>query len=160
MLWSCVSLILKQKLYFVCERKVHTRGWRRVAGKWIKQEKQNQRKKESKVALSDCVHKAVVIVCCSSVGAPREASLARVMARRPHTLTGPPEYKGEATLSQGEGNIDARDHFFLRVFVMPGHHTGPQSWFGAASEPTFHPVSYPTWAGRNGRNGSAAILTA
>lgn len=73
--------------------------------------KPKEKKKDSKVALSDCVHKAVVIVCRSGVGALREASLARVMARRPHTLTGTPEYKREATLSHGEGNIDERPFF-------------------------------------------------
>ncbi|MPC41225.1 hypothetical protein E2C01_034812 [Portunus trituberculatus] len=70
-------------------------------------------KKNGKVALSDCLHKAVVIVCRSSVGAPREASLTQVMARHRHILTGPPEYKRESTLSQGKGNIDAGDHFRL-----------------------------------------------
>lgn len=76
-----------------------------------RRETKPKKKKNGKVALSDCVHKAVVIVCRSSVGAPREASLTGVMARRPHALTGPPEYKREATRSQGEGSIDAGDLF-------------------------------------------------
>lgn len=119
-------------------------GWRREAGKWIKKKERNRakEKKNGKVALSDCVHKAVVIVCRSSVGDPREASLTRVMARHPHTLTGPPEYKREATLSQGKGSIDAGDHFRLGLCnARPPHH--PSRGFSAASDQRFIPLHIP-----------------
>lgn len=77
-------------------------------------------KNSSEVALSDCVHKAAVIVCLSSEGDPWEASLARLMARRPHATTGPQEYRREAAHLEDEENTDAGGHvFFSKSMLYP-----------------------------------------